>query len=163
MPKVEDYAPLAPFTLDELVSAANSVLRDRPHMEVQPRTVRYYISEGLLPPPTGGPKFARYSLEHLARIVEIRTSLDSGKSLGELREGSGEPVAKALRDPAMTIAQARAPFAGRKRPSEPSPVVARTVRRYLLNERATLEVEEPLTSAEIEAAVTVLERLRADL
>lgn len=83
MPRPEDYEALAPFSMDELVSAVNSIFRDRPVLAVQPRTVRYYVSSGLLPPPSGGPKFARYTMEHLRRIIAVRWWLDQGISLEE--------------------------------------------------------------------------------
>lgn len=35
------------------------------------RTIRYYTSEGLLPPPETRGKYARYSLAHLERLREI--------------------------------------------------------------------------------------------
>jgi len=81
MPTVEDYASLGPFTLDELVDATNSILREKPSLAIQARTVRYYISFGLLPPPSGGPKHARYGSEHLRRLVSIRRWIDGGLSL----------------------------------------------------------------------------------
>lgn len=83
MPRPEDYEALAPFSMDELVSAVNSIVRERPVLAVQPRTVRYYVSSGLLPPPSGGPKFARYTMEHLRRIIAVRQWLDQGISLEE--------------------------------------------------------------------------------
>lgn len=83
---MEDYEILAPFLIDELVSAANAILRERPALTIQPRTVRYYISEGLLPKPSGGPKYARYQLEHLRRIVAVRLWIDEGLSLEECRK-----------------------------------------------------------------------------
>jgi len=81
MPTIESYESLSPFTLEEIVAAVNSVLRDQPSLKIQGRTVRFYISNNLLPPPQGGPKFARYSMEHLLRIVAIRRWMDEGISL----------------------------------------------------------------------------------
>lgn len=86
MPTIEDYAALVPFDLDELVAASNAILRDRPTLQIQARTVRFYISNGLLPSPSGGPKFARYGMEHLRRIVAIREWLDQGMSLDQAAE-----------------------------------------------------------------------------
>lgn len=40
--------------------------------QVTERTVRYYIQEGLLPPPEGAGPLARYSREHLLRLRLIR-------------------------------------------------------------------------------------------
>ncbi|HMS54651.1 MAG TPA: MerR family transcriptional regulator [Fimbriimonadaceae bacterium] len=89
MPSVNDYRALAPFTLDEFIQAANSILRDRPSLQISARTVRYYISEGILPPPIGPNRIARYSLEHLARVVEAREGLGQGASLNEIAENMG--------------------------------------------------------------------------
>ncbi len=85
MPKVEEYRIAAPFALEELVAAANSLLRARPDILVGRRTVRYYIQEGILPPPTGAPKYARYSYEHLLRLVLIRLLLAQGLRLEAIR------------------------------------------------------------------------------
>jgi DNA-binding transcriptional MerR regulator len=65
---------------------------------VTERTVRYYIKEGLLPPPNGSGPFSRYTYEHWLRLQfikrlkdeylplsEIKNLLD-GRSLPDLRE-----------------------------------------------------------------------------
>lgn len=83
MPTVQDFAKFAPYSFEQLVKAANSVLRNRPRLIVNPRTVRYYISEGVLPAPIGATRNARYEAEHLARLVGIRLLQDQGLSLAE--------------------------------------------------------------------------------
>jgi DNA-binding transcriptional MerR regulator len=99
MPEIVDYVRLAPFSLEELVDAANSLLRHRPRLEVSRRTVRYYVSEGVLPPPSGSPKFSRYGVEHLLRLVGARCLQDQGWSLERARKdldrilSSGESAA----------------------------------------------------------------------
>ncbi len=83
--------PDAPFTLDELCTTAG----------VTVRTVRYYIGEGLLPPPIGHAAAARYTEDHLDRLLvigamkerylplrEIRRSLDA-MSMRDIRETAG--------------------------------------------------------------------------
>jgi DNA-binding transcriptional MerR regulator len=85
VPTVADYARLAPFTIDELTDAANSILRHRPRLQVLKRTTRYYITEGVLPPPSGSPKFARYGVEHLLRLIGAKCLQDEGKSLEEVK------------------------------------------------------------------------------
>ncbi len=55
------------------------------------RTVRYYIQEGLLQPPEGAGRGARYHSSHLEHLLEIRKWQDAGLSLqriGELLVGS---------------------------------------------------------------------------
>lgn len=64
------------FTLAEL-----SELADLPR-----RTVRYYIQIGLLPPPEGAGRGARYGQHHLERLLEIRKWQDAGLSLERIRE-----------------------------------------------------------------------------
>lgn len=121
MPNLSDYASLVPFgKIDELVDAANSILRLRPRLQVSPRTVRYYASPdiGILPRHSGSPKFPRYGLEHLARLVAARLLLDSGETLQSAREqiegvfaGSPELGIKAVENLIEPREPSAAPFA----------------------------------------------------
>lgn len=86
MPELEKYRRLAPFSARELLGAANSLLRSKPGLEISERTLRYYISEGLLPPPEGPTKLARYSFGHLVGLVAVRFLQDHGISLGRIRD-----------------------------------------------------------------------------
>lgn len=54
--------------------------------DVTPRTVRYYISQGLLPGPVGQGSAARYTPEHLHRLRAIRRLADAGLSLARIRD-----------------------------------------------------------------------------
>jgi DNA-binding transcriptional MerR regulator len=67
--------PTNAYTLDELCAMAG----------VTVRTVRYYISEGLLPPPTGGGPNARYGDEHLDRLRVIGLLKERYLPLREIR------------------------------------------------------------------------------
>ncbi len=140
VPTVDEYAPLAPYTLAELVVAVNAILRDRPRLKTSERTVRYYISNGLLPPPSGGPKYARYGIEHLRRIVSIRQWLDDGLTLEqaaekiELGEHGGETETHQRRHSSRVKDMP---------PPSSSPVqgiAKRTVRRINLTEHSILEI-----------------------
>lgn len=62
------------FSLQELAGAAG----------VTPRTVRYYISEGLLPSPDRGPR-AQYDPDQLARLRLIRQLQRNHLPLAEIR------------------------------------------------------------------------------
>lgn len=81
-----DYAGLAPFSMEELVDAANSILRDRPRLKVSRRTVRYYVAQNIVPAPVGSPKYARYGIEHLVRLVGARCFQDQGMNLEQSKE-----------------------------------------------------------------------------
>ena len=75
------------YTLTEL-----SELVDLPR-----RTVRYYIQMGLLAPPGGAGRGARYRQEHIESLLEIRKWQDAGLSLERIREllvngADGKPV-----------------------------------------------------------------------
>lgn len=63
------------LTLDELCEQTG----------VTVRTVRYYIAEGLLPPPIGHGTSARYSGEHLDRLTAIAALKDRFLPLREIR------------------------------------------------------------------------------
>jgi DNA-binding transcriptional MerR regulator len=64
------------YSLKELCRAAN----------VTERTVRYYIQEGLLPPPRGVGVFARYDYNHLLRLKLIRRLKEEYLPLAEIRK-----------------------------------------------------------------------------
>lgn len=49
------------------------------------RTIRYYVSEGLLPPPQGGGRVASYDNNHLARLKLIKILKDEFLPLQEIR------------------------------------------------------------------------------
>jgi DNA-binding transcriptional MerR regulator len=53
--------------------------------QVTERTVRYYIQEGLLPPPEGAGPFARYGRDHLLRLRLIRRLKEEYLPLAEIR------------------------------------------------------------------------------
>lgn len=86
MPDLKQYEALAPFSARELVDAANSLLRSKPELELSERTLRYYVSENLLPSPEGPTKFARYSFDHLVGLTAIRFLQDHGISLERIRD-----------------------------------------------------------------------------
>ena len=48
---------------------------------IAPRTIRYYVQIGLLPPPSGETRSARYSKEHLDRLGKIQALQAEGHSL----------------------------------------------------------------------------------
>lgn len=66
---------LPEFSLAELTNLA----------EVTPRTIRYYIAQGLLPPPAGGGPASRYSVGHLERLRLIRELQRQHLPLAEIR------------------------------------------------------------------------------
>jgi DNA-binding transcriptional MerR regulator len=51
---------------------------------VPPRTIRYYISRGLLPGPNQAGRGASYGREHVARLKEILDHQESGATLAEI-------------------------------------------------------------------------------
>lgn len=86
------------YSLDELSTLAN----------VTPRTVRYYIVEGLLPPPLTGGRRATYSQEHLDRLHAIGSLKDMYLPLREIRHRLNTLTRAQIRDPAYlaTLSQA---------------------------------------------------------
>lgn len=74
------------FSIDELSTLAG----------VTPRTVRYYISEGLIDRPEGEKRGAHYLRRHLEQLLLVRRWTDAGISLERVRE----LIAGAPEDPA---------------------------------------------------------------
>jgi DNA-binding transcriptional MerR regulator len=52
---------------------------------VTPRTIRYYVAEGLLPPPAGSGQQRAYGRQHLLRLKAIRRLKDAYLPLEEIR------------------------------------------------------------------------------
>lgn len=67
--------PRPPYSLDELTELAGVTIR----------TVRYYIAEGLLPPPVGGGPRSTYTDVHLNRLRLISRLKDAYLPLREIR------------------------------------------------------------------------------
>ena len=64
------------FSIDELSTLAG----------VTPRTVRYYIAEGLVDRPQGEKRGAHYLRRHIEQLLLIRRWTDAGLSLERVRE-----------------------------------------------------------------------------
>lgn len=82
--------PIRTYSLPELATATG----------VTARTVRYYISEGLLPSPGSGPQ-ARYGGDHVARIRLIRQLQRDHLPLAEIRRRLGELSDEQVRELAV--------------------------------------------------------------
>ena len=54
------------------------------------RTVRYYVQEGLLPPPLGLGRGNHYGREHLERLLQVKALQEAGRTLDEIRQLLGE-------------------------------------------------------------------------
>lgn len=67
--------PETAFSIDDLTARAGITVR----------TVRYYIGEGLLPPPLGAGPGTRYTREHLDRLLLIGALKDRYLPLREIR------------------------------------------------------------------------------
>src|SRR5260221_12707645 len=70
-------------------------LADRAGVSV--RTVRYYISQGLLPGPGTRGKYASYNQDHLARLRLVRRLAEQHVPLAEQRERLAQLSADELR------------------------------------------------------------------
>ncbi len=74
-----------PYDIHRLVTLANAALASVGEEPIGRRTVRYYADEGLLPPPEGPPRLARYGYEHLLRILAARLFQREGLTLEEIK------------------------------------------------------------------------------
>ncbi len=96
----------AAFTLDELCTLAS----------VTVRTVRYYIVEGLLPAPTGHGATARYTQEHLDRLLVIGAMKERYLPLREIRRTLDAMSAREISETAGLIRQQTEATDGDTRP-----------------------------------------------
>ncbi len=87
------------YSLDELAR----------EVDVTTRTVRYYIAEGLLPPPDSIGRNARYSREHLDRLRVIGQLKEQYLPLKEIRSRLAEMTPDEIRHAARTSGRRSAP------------------------------------------------------
>lgn len=76
LPPADDTTDAPRYALDELATLAG----------VTPRTVRYYIAEGLIDRPEGEKRGSHYLRRHLEQLLLIRRWTDAGLSLDRVRE-----------------------------------------------------------------------------
>lgn len=54
------------------------------------RTVRYYVQEGLIPPPLGLGRGNHYTTEHLDQLLRVKSMQESGRTLDDIRALLGQ-------------------------------------------------------------------------
>jgi DNA-binding transcriptional MerR regulator len=87
--------------MDEREGGRYSVKELAMRAGVTPRTIYYYVGEGLLPPPEGGGPASTYGEDHLLRLHLIRRLKDEYLPLAEIRRrlaGLGTEELRALLD-----------------------------------------------------------------
>lgn len=123
MPRLKDYEILAPFSADELIRNANALLRHIPEAQLQKRTLRFYSSQGLLPPPEGPRSKAQYRYEHLVILVALRLFKQLGLKLDLIEEVIRNQRAEGIEKLAETVQQyldktQKLPYAFLEQPAE---------------------------------------------
>ena len=99
--------------------------------EVPVRTIRYYLAEGLLPPPFGRGGGASYGVGHRDRLLLIRRLQDAHQPLAAIRR-----QLEALDDAGVAAALAKpAPMIAESEPTDPASAYE-YVRRVLTEGRA---------------------------
>jgi DNA-binding transcriptional MerR regulator len=162
------------YSLDELTSLA----------DVTTRTVRYYITEGLLPPPATIGRNARYTQEHLDRLrliarlkeeflplKEIRTRLQSmtpeeirdeaDEELFEPDRSASRYIASALQERSMPDYRGRPSSRNAHLPGRPDPE-QQAWRRIRITDEAELLITESANrrrSAQMDAAIDWIRRI----
>jgi DNA-binding transcriptional MerR regulator len=105
----DEFPKLAPITIDsDTVSVYNKAMNDQGQkltiedlaelVDVPVRTIRFYITEGLIPGPEGRGKATTYTEEHLLRLRLVRRLAEQRVPLTEI---------KAQTDP-LTLAEVKA-------------------------------------------------------
>ena len=74
---------------------------------VSRRTVRYYVQEGLIPPPFGVGRGNHYGPDHLEQILRVKALQEAGRTLDEIRGASREAAAAAKARGSESIAVER--------------------------------------------------------
>ncbi len=69
--------------------------------EVSRRTVRYYVQEGLIPPPDGLGRGNHYGPEHLEALLRVKAMQEGGHTLDDIRHSLSHRPARSA-PPAQT-------------------------------------------------------------
>ncbi len=111
--------------MGEIVSADMGIAELAARANVTPRTIRYYVAEGLLPPPGGAGQRRSYGQEHLQRLELIRELKAAYLPLHEIRRRLGAPPASgdSVRDAVPPVTSA----ARMDRPEQTPGAVSSTV------------------------------------
>lgn len=112
---------------------------------VTPRTIRYYIAEGLLPPPQGAGPAAVYTAAHRDRLQLIGRLKDQYLPLREIRR----------RLATLTDAQVRAELRAQGQDTEavPSPILASAPSPSIIDEPSNSSTPPPVYSPVARLAV----------
>lgn len=126
------------YRLSELADAAG----------VTPRTVRYYIAQGLLSSPGRMGASTRYGSEHLERLHLIRRLQDQGRSLAEIRDRLEPRPASMLADAGWAPVEPRMTMLRAASVAPASPRMGRSVwERIALGPDLELHVRRPHADA----------------
>jgi DNA-binding transcriptional MerR regulator len=131
----------ATYTISELAQAAN----------VTTRTVRYYVAEGLLPPPDSSGRSASYGEEHLERLELIKLLKEEFLPLSEIKsllEGLDDEAVREL------LTQRR------PEPPKPEPETAKAYLRTLLNPPRSPSLMRQAVAAKADSGTPSLPRAR---
>jgi Ca-activated chloride channel family protein len=112
-----------------------------------PRTVRYYIQQGLLPPPAGAGPVATYGPEHVDGIKAVRAMQRQHLPLATIRgrlEASRDEQPSAP-DDATSYVQAALGLKGPPATATPPAFTQHTWERHLLTRDVELHVRRPLS------------------
>ena len=68
---------------------------------VSRRTVRYYVQEGLIPPPLGLGRGNHYTSAHLEQLLRVKALQESGRTLDEIQRAIDRPATGRRSEPSV--------------------------------------------------------------
>ncbi len=168
LPDLLAAIPVEGLPLDELSALASRILDARGVMvtdgrasdRVDPRTVRFYQTLGIVPKPAYIGRRAMYGREHLVRVVVAKELQADGHSLSQIHEGLGmhatdDLVAALLKSDATRAPRAAPAAEPRRAGGQPSSQPPRQSSPQPSPSPATVAAT-PLRSFQIAPGVTVL-------
>lgn len=115
---LREYRALAPWNVRDFSTVASAILEDagvRPtsgaaSLQPRARTIRYYVTKGLLDPPAGRGASATYNYRHLIQLLSIKLRQMEGATLEHIARDAATETGDAVeRRVAMQLGTALRP------------------------------------------------------
>ncbi len=164
---LREYRKLAPWNLHDLVDLAGGLLENsgiRPTSaaaSIRPneRTIRYYVTRGLVQPPTGRGAAATYTYRHLLQVLSIKLRQMEGATLANIARELSAQTGDAVERHVAAALGSNLPIPSHLSLRDPTAARGRSARALHAWHALGEEPEQALTESDRTFAVTKWHRI----